>query len=84
MESCHLHDLKWVAVWVDGHCFMLERCLSCRKFSVGYVHTGKEPFHNSENISIDQIPVDKLRQLRIFVSRIKPKKVKRFSIKLKM
>ncbi len=72
--KCQVHDLKWVAVWIEDHCFMLRRCVSCRRFAVGFTYTKKEPFRNSTNISIDQVPPDKLREMRTFVSRIPAKK----------
>ncbi len=84
MEHCRLHDLKWVAVWISGHCFMLRRCSGCGGFAIGFVYTMNEPFHNSTNININQIPVDKLQELRIFVSRIEPEKTSRSVVKLKM
>ena len=87
--ECHVHDLKWVAVWIDGrqssprvgdaplqeHCFMLRRCSGCRQFAVGFTYTRNEPFRNSINIDLDQVPVDKLRELQTFVSRIPPERV---------
>ena len=73
--GCHIHHLKHVAVWIDGHCFMLQRCSGCRRFAVGFTYTEEEPFRNSTNIDVDQVPVEKLRELRTYVSRI-PKETK--------
>ena len=66
--------MKYVAVWIDRHCFMLRRCTGCQRFEVGFIYTD-EPFRNSTNIDVDQVPVEKLRELRTFVSRI-PKETK--------
>ena len=68
--SCHVHHLRHVAVWLDKHCFMLRRCTGCRRFEVGFVYTKDEPFPGSTNTSIDEVPADKLGELRTFVSRI--------------
>lgn len=74
--KCHVHHLVWVAVWVDKQCFMLRRCTGCRRFAVGFVFTKDEPFRNSGNIDVDQIPKDKLQELMTFVSRIPEEKSK--------
>lgn len=78
MERCNtdVHDLRWVAVWIDSHCFMLKRCLDCRRFSVGYICVSA-PLPNSTEINIDQIPVDKLKELRAFIERTKPEEINR-------
>lgn len=80
--SCHVHDLKWVAVWINGqHCFMLKRCSSCLKFDARTcVYTGNEPFQNSTNISVDKVPADKLQELKTFVSRIPAEKPEQKSV----
>lgn len=79
--DCHVHDLKWVAVWIGDHCFMLRRCVSCRRFEVGFVYTRNEPFRNSTNIDVDQVPKDKLQELRTFVSRIQPERLESSSVR---
>lgn len=66
--------MKYIAVWLDRHCFMLRRCTGCKRFEVGFVYTD-EPFRNSMNIDVDQVPAEKLRELRTFISRI-PKETK--------
>ena len=71
--------MKYVAVWIDRHCFMLRRCAGCHRFEVGFVYTD-EPFRNSTNIDIDQVPVEKLRELRTFVSRIPAEKPEQKSV----
>lgn len=79
---CHIHDLKWVTVWISGdHSFMLQRCVSCHKFAVGFVYTKNEPFQGSTHISIDQVPKDKLRELQVFVSRTSPEKQESGSVR---
>lgn len=71
--KCSVHNLKYVAVWIDGHCVMLRRCASCRHFAVGYI-LADEPFRGSLNIDIDQIPADLLLSLKKVISKIEPEK----------